>query len=56
MSGGAIRVAAIEKTRFDETDYVDIKEIKSNSSNSKDIYDIFPRPVGEKIKSKLQFQ
>jgi hypothetical protein len=51
ISEGAVRVEAIEKTRFKITDYIDISEI---NNKSKDIYTVFPRPVCERIKSKLK--
>ena len=51
VSEGAVRVAAIDKTRFDITNYVDINQIKDKST---DIYNIFPRAVCEKIESRLK--
>jgi hypothetical protein len=48
---GAVRVAAIDRTRFDITDFVSIKEI---NSHSQDIYTIFPRAVCEKINLLIQ--
>jgi hypothetical protein len=51
ISEGAARVAAIEKTNFNVTDFVGVKEIKNNSI---DIYTIFPSLVCEKIKSRLK--
>jgi len=48
---GAVRVAAIDKIRFDITDFVSIKEIKNHSQ---DIYAIFPSAVCEKINLLIQ--
>ncbi len=50
LDEGAVRIAAIEKTGFDITDFVNIKDIRQKS---KDIYMIFPKPVCEKILSYL---
>jgi len=50
INEGATRLAAIEKIRFEITDFVSIAEIKNNTV---DIYSIFPSLVCEKIKSKL---
>lgn len=50
LDEGAVRVAAIEKTGFNITDFVNIKDIRQKS---KDIYKIFPKPVCEKILSYL---
>ena len=47
---GAVRIAAIEKKRFDVTYFVDSKDMPRKQQ---DIYLIFPQPVCEKIKSKL---
>jgi len=47
---GAVRVEAIDKKRFEVTDFVSIEEIRNKS---KDIYVIFPTLVCEKIKSRL---
>jgi hypothetical protein len=47
---GAVRVAAIEKTGFNVTDFVNIKDIRQKN---KDIYMIFPKQVCEKILSYL---
>lgn len=46
LKEGAARIQAIEKTRFDVTDFVDLNQIKPKT---KDIYSIFPGPVCEKI-------
>ena len=51
VSEGAVRVAAIDKTRFDITNYVDINQIKDKNV---DIYSIFPRAVCEKIENRLK--
>jgi hypothetical protein len=48
---GAVRVAAIERTRFDITDFVSVKQIKNRSQ---DIYTIFPMAVCEKINLLIQ--
>jgi hypothetical protein len=47
---GATRVAAIDKAKFDVTDYINIEEIKKNSQR---IYSVFPVLVCERIKSKI---
>ena len=47
---GAIRIAAVEKTHFDITNFVSKDEIINGSIN---IYEIFPKPVCEKIKQYL---
>jgi hypothetical protein len=46
LEEGAVRVAAMEKTRFEITDFVNINKIKNNV---KDLYSIFPKSVCEKI-------
>ena len=46
---GAARVAAIPKQHFEVTDFMTTNEIKKNS---KAVFDVFPRPVGEKILSR----
>ncbi|MDP9048107.1 MAG: hypothetical protein M3N14_08210 [Bacteroidota bacterium] len=51
VNQGAVRVAAIEKKKFEVTDFVSILEI---TNSSKDIYSIFPAMVCEKIKSHLK--
>ncbi|UTM21763.1 hypothetical protein [Dyadobacter chenhuakuii] len=51
LKEGAVRVAAIEKARFDITDFVSIKEI---NNHRKDIYMIFPGAVCEKINLLIQ--
>ena len=51
ISQGAVRVAAMDKTKFDITNYVDISQIKNKSI---DIYEIFPSAVCEKIESRLK--
>jgi len=45
---GAVRVAAIEQTHFEVTDYLKREEINNNN-----IYLVFPGPVCEKIKERL---
>ena len=50
LSEGAARVAAIDKTSFEVTDFVNIKDIRQKTV---DIYSIFPKPVCEKILSYL---
>lgn len=44
---GAVRLAAIEKKRFEVTDYVSKKEVQTEPEK---IYKIFPRAVADKIK------
>lgn len=51
VNEGAVRVEAIEKKRFEITDFVNSEEIKNNS---KDIKIVFPRQVCEKIKSRFK--
>ena len=51
ISQGAVRVAAVDKTTFNITNYVDISQIKNKSI---DIYEIFPTAVCEKIESRLK--
>lgn len=51
VTSGAVRVAAIDKTKFEITDYVDINQIRNKST---DIYSIFPRAVCEKIETYLK--
>ena len=46
LEEGVVRVAAMEKTRFEITDFVNINKIKNNV---KDLYTIFPKSVCEKI-------
>ena len=50
ISEGAARVEAIDKKRFEVTDFVTTKQIKANIP---DIYTVFPGQVCEKIKSKI---
>ncbi|MPR33768.1 hypothetical protein [Salmonirosea aquatica] len=50
LNEGAVRVAAIEKTTFEVTNFVSIDEIKKKKQ---DIYLVFPAPVCEKIKAKI---
>lgn len=48
---GAVRVAAIEKKRFEVTDYMSASEIKKNPDT---VYRVFPRPVGNNILEKIK--
>jgi hypothetical protein len=48
---GAVRVAAIEKKRFEVTDYMGASEIKKSPEA---VYRVFPRPVGDKILTKIK--
>lgn len=48
---GAVRLAAIEKERFVVTDFVSEQAIRNEPEG---IYQIFPGPVCERIKSKLE--
>jgi len=48
---GAVRVAAIEKKRFDVTHFVGLKDIWTNPE---ELYKVFPRPVADKIKEKAK--
>ncbi len=45
---GAVRIAAVEKTHFEVTNYVTKEHLKLDSRN---IYEIFPKPVGQKIET-----
>lgn len=47
---GAVRVAAIERNRFEVTDFVSERAIRNDKAG---IYAIFPGPVCEKIEAKL---
>lgn len=51
MNEGAIRVAAIGKTSFEVTDFLEIATIKNQQE---DIYSVFPAPVCEKINGKIR--
>ena len=46
---GAVRVAAIEKKRFEVTHFLSVAEIRTNPEA---VYTVFPRPVGDKIRAK----
>jgi hypothetical protein len=48
---GAVRLAAVERKRFEITDFVAESEIRKDRDR---IYSIFPAPVCEKILEKLQ--
>jgi hypothetical protein len=47
---GAVRLAAIDKERFEVTDFISDDEITTNPDR---IYQTFPRPVCERIKAKV---
>jgi hypothetical protein len=47
---GAVRVAAIEKKRFEVTDFVSEEAVRTNPSA---IYQVFPAPVCDKINAKM---
>jgi hypothetical protein len=47
---GAVRVAAIEKKRFEITDFVSEEEIRKSPDQ---IYSVFPAAVCEAIKGKV---
>src|SRR5262249_9071060 len=47
---GAVRLAAIDKERFDVAQYLDRAEIERDPEK---VYDAFPRDVGDKIKEKI---
>jgi hypothetical protein len=51
LGQGAIRVAAIEKKHFQITDYLTKEEIIKIPDS---IYQVFPKPVCEKIIAKLR--
>lgn len=48
---GAVRVAAIEKQRFEVIDYMSASEIKKNSDA---VYRVFPRLIAVKILEKVK--
>ena len=50
LSEGAVRLATIDKKKFDVTHFVDLADIRAHRQ---DIDSIFPQPVCEKIRSKL---
>lgn len=47
---GAVRVAAVDKTRFDVTDFLSKSELKSDPDKADKV---FPAPVAAKIKTRL---
>ncbi len=49
VTEGAVRLAAIEKKRFEVTDYLSSTEIRSDPHR---IETVFPRPLVDKIRSK----
>lgn len=51
LEQGAVRVAAIEKDRFEITHYLTKEQIKENPEL---IYNIFPKAVGDEIKNKYE--
>jgi hypothetical protein len=50
LEDGAVRVAAMEKTRFAVTDYLTRADIERDVDK---VYQTFPRPVADKIKEKV---
>lgn len=50
-NGGAVRVAAIEKQRFEITHYISDEDIEVNPER---IFMIFPAPIWEKIRAKIK--
>jgi hypothetical protein len=50
LEDGAVRVAAMEKKRFGVYNYLTKADIESNPEK---VYQLFPRPVGDKIKEKI---
>ncbi len=51
LDQGAVRVAAIEKKRFEITDFIGKGKIEQNPDS---IFMVFPRPVCEKINEKIR--
>jgi hypothetical protein len=47
---GAVRLAAMEKKRFGVTDYLERSVIERDVEQ---VYKVFPRPVGDKIRDKI---
>jgi len=47
---GAVRLAAIDKERFEVTHYLGRAEIERDPEK---VYETFPRDVGDKIKEKI---
>jgi hypothetical protein len=50
LEEGAVRVAAMEKKRFGIYDYLPRGDIERDLEM---VYQIFPRPVGDKIKERV---
>jgi hypothetical protein len=50
LEDGAVRIAAMEKKRFEVLNYLTRAEIERDVER---VYQIFPRPVGDKIKEKI---
>lgn len=50
LEEGAVRIAALEKTRFEVTDYLSRSEINEDINSA---YSLFPKAVCERIKEKL---
>jgi hypothetical protein len=50
LEDGAVKVAAMEKKRFEVYDYLTRADIERDVER---IYQIFPRPVADKIKEKI---
>ncbi|MBC8136333.1 MAG: hypothetical protein H8F28_10645 [Fibrella sp.] len=51
MTQGAVRVAAVDKKRFDITDFLSVSELRKSPEA---IDSTFPIPVGVKIRERLQ--
>jgi hypothetical protein len=47
---GAVRLAAVERKRFDVTDYLSATAIRKRPAS---LEQVFPRPVAERIRQKL---
>lgn len=50
LEDGAVRVAAMEKKRFEVYDYLSRADIERDVEK---VYQVFPRPVADKIKEKI---
>src|SRR4051812_28383236 len=50
LEEGAVRVAAMEKMRFGVYDYLTKADIERDPEK---VYQVFPKPVGDKIKEKI---
>jgi hypothetical protein len=50
IEDGAVRLAAIEKKQFEIIDYLKRADIEKDADQ---IYKVFPRPIGDKIKEKI---